>query len=50
MQAAALEEHKSRLSSAAAAVRELGRRREALLSGRLEAVKRREVCDLHSWR
>ena len=42
-QAAALDEHKARLSAAASAVRELGRRREALLSGRLEAVKRREV-------
>ena len=42
-QAAALDEHKARLGAAASAVRELGRRREALLSGRLEAVKRREV-------
>ena len=42
-QAAALEEHRARLGAAAAAVRELGRRREALLTGRLETARRREV-------
>lgn len=48
LQASAVEEQRGRLGAAAAAVRDLARRREALLSGRLEAARRREVCTLDS--